>query len=315
VNEFSLINQYFTECGQSAYPIDIDIGDDAAVLSVPSSSQLVMTMDTLIENVHFPSSTSASDIAHKALAVNLSDLAAMGATPAWFLLSISLPEANEQWLKEFSQSLCHQAKKYAIKLIGGDTCQGALSITIQATGMIEQKPLLRSGAQMGDYIFVSGALGAAAMGLNIVQNKVSNIENKETYIHSLNCPTPRFDVSNLVKPYAHAMIDLSDGLLADLGHILKASQCGANVYLDRVPMPSALKQSNQYHFALSGGDDYELCFTVPIASLAEMNLILQENNVKVYEIGQITSAGLNVYHDGKGELVDLASINGYQHFG
>lgn len=315
MNEFSLINQYFTECGQSAYPIDIDIGDDAAVVSIPSSAQLVMTMDTLIEGVHFPSSTSASDIAHKALAVNLSDLAAMGATPAWFLLSISLPEANEQWLKEFSQSLCHQAKKYAIKLIGGDTCKGALSITIQATGMIEHKPLLRSNAQMGDHIFVSGALGGAAMGLNIIQNNVPHIENKEAYMHALNCPTPRFDVSNLVKPYAHAMIDLSDGLLADLGHILKASQCGANVYLDRIPMPNALKQTNEYHYALSGGDDYELCFTVPIASLDEMNSILQENNVKVYDIGQITSAGLNVYHDSNRELVDLASINGYQHFG
>ncbi len=314
MNEFSLINHYFTECGHSNYPINIDIGDDAAVLPIDKSSQLVMTMDTLIENVHFPVSTSPSDIAHKALAVNLSDLAAMGATPAWFLLSITLPELNEAWLQAFSTSLKQQAKKYAIKLIGGDTCKGPLSITIQATGIVTKKPLLRSSAQVGDHIFVSGTLGSAALGLAVIQDKLHDVENSNHCIQALNCPTPRFDVSDLVKPFTHAMIDLSDGLLADLDHILSASQCGADVYLDTIPTPDYVTKSGQYHYALNGGDDYELCFTVAERSINIMNSILQEHNIKVYDIGQITNSELNVYKN-DGELMDLSQIKGFKHFG
>lgn len=315
MDEFSLINQYFSDCGQAHYPVDISIGDDAAVLSVPQSSRLVMTMDTLIEDVHFPASTNASDIAHKALAVNLSDLAAMGAKPAWFLLSLTLPEANSTWLSEFSQALCQQAKFYEIKLIGGDTCKGSLSITIQATGIIENNAVLRSNAQIGDHIFVSGSLGNAAIGLAIIQEKINDIDNKESFIKALNCPKPRFDVSNVVAQFANSMIDLSDGLLGDLGHILKASHCGAELYLNQIPMPDVIKQNAQYYYALSGGDDYELCFTVPESFLETMYSVLQEHQLKVYDIGKITSSGLAVYKDHEQELIDLSQIKGFQHFG
>jgi len=315
VNEFSLISQYFTECGQSAYSVDVDIGDDAAIVSMPALSQLVMTMDTLIENVHFPSATSASDIAHKALAVNLSDLAAMGATPAWFLLSISLPEANEQWLKEFSQTLCKQAKHYAIKLIGGDTCKGPLSITIQATGIVEGDALLRSAAQIGDHIFVSGALGYAALGLGLIQKTINGVPNEQKCLDALNRPVPRLDVAKLVKPYANAMIDLSDGLLADLNHVLKASQCGAELFLDQIPMPDYIKHTAKFHFALNGGDDYELCFTVPEQSLKKMHSVLHQHNIAVYDIGQITATELKLFKDSEREIMDKSHMTGFKHFG
>lgn len=315
MNEFSLINQYFINCGQSAYAVDVEIGDDAAVLTPPPSTQLVMTMDTLIQGVHFPALTSPSDIAHKALAVNLSDLAAMGATPAWFLLSLSIPDASDTWLHEFSQSLSIQAQKYAIKLIGGDTCKGPLSITIQATGIIEGQAILRSGAKINDHIFVSGRLGLAALGLAKIQNKLDVISHEAECLAALNCPVPRLDVSQLVKPFAHSMIDISDGLLADLGHILKASECGAELYLDNIPMLKNSDEEANITYALSGGDDYELCFTVPEGALLEMNSILQTHQLRVYDIGKITKLGLNVYKSNQQQAIDLSSLAGFKHFG
>ncbi len=315
MNEFSIINQYFTNCGQSPFCVDKGIGDDAAVMTPPQGSQLVMTMDTLIEDVHFPALTSPADIAHKALAVNLSDLAAMGATPAWFLLSISLPDANEPWLQEFSRSLHEQANKYAIKLIGGDTCKGPLSITIQATGVIKDPAILRSGAKVGDHIFVSGRLGLAAMGLAIIQNKIKPTSDEVACIQALNCPVPRLDVSQLVKPFAHSMIDLSDGLLADLGHILESSQCGADLYLDKIPMLDHIRQNELYQYTLSGGDDYELCFTVPEHAIDKMNTNLHASNIYVYDIGQITTNGFNVYKSNRQETMDLSALTGFKHFG
>ncbi|MBL7004619.1 MAG: thiamine-phosphate kinase, partial [Gammaproteobacteria bacterium] len=262
MNEFSLIAEYFSDCGHSQYATELGIGDDAAIVSLSKDEQLVMTMDTLIEGVHFPVSTCAADIALKSLAVNLSDLAAMGAEPAWFLLSLSLPEVDQTWLKAFADSLKQQAELYAIRLIGGDTCKGALSITIQATGVIQQTAIRRSTAQLGDHIFVSGKLGAAALGLASVQNKLKLADDEaKDYIEALNRPTARFDISRIVKLYAHSMIDLSDGLLADLGHILNASHCGAELYLDAIPMPFCVRNLAQFEYSLTGGDDYELCFT------------------------------------------------------
>lgn len=291
------------------------IGDDAAVLSMPQSSQLVMTMDTLIEGVHFPPETTPSDIAHKALAVNLSDLAAMGATPAWFLLSIALPSANEDWLQQFAQTLCQQASHYGIKLIGGDTCKGPLSITIQATGIVAGKPLLRTNAKLGDHVFVSGTLGLAALGLAIIQGNIKNVKNEKTCIKALNCPNPRFDVADLVKPYANAMIDISDGLLADLSHILTASQCGAEIYLEQIPMVAVVQQGSNYYDALNAGDDYELCFTVPQESLNKMHAVLQDKGIKVYDIGQITASELILYKAYNKQQIALSQIKGFQHFG
>lgn len=312
MDEFSLINQYFTDCGQSLYPVELGIGDDAAVLDIKDPKKLVMTMDTLIENVHFPINTSPADIAHKALAVNLSDLAAMGAKPAWFLLSISIPDLNTDWLKEFSKSLCQQAQMYGIKLIGGDTCKGPLSITIQATGFVD-KPILRSGANIGDRIFVSGSLGNAALGLALIQDKIELFPNGSSCIKALNCPIPRFDIANIVNAYASSMIDISDGILSDLGHILSASKCGADIYVDAIPKLNLTSIENLLQYALAGGDDYELCFTVPKDRVSKMNDLLQQHDLCVYDIGKITQSGLQVF-DGE-EKLNSSDIKGFNHFG
>ncbi len=315
MNEFSLINQYFTQCGEDRDDVLLGIGDDAALVKAKPNSSLVMTMDTLIEGVHFPALTSPEDIAHKALAVNLSDLAAMGAEPAWFLLSLSLPHNNEDWLASFSQSLAQQAQKYGLKLIGGDTCKGALSITIQATGIVDGKAVLRSGAQVGDRVFVTGSLGNAALALAMWQNKLAKNDDYEQFLTFLNQPKPRLDMSKAVKNYATSMIDLSDGLLADLGHILKASQCGAELFLDQIPMPSLIHHKKDYHYALSGGDDYELCFTVPMKFVDDMQQSLLRHELAVYDIGEITQSGLTLYKDSAKQAIDLSTYQGFQHFG
>ena len=191
-SEFSLIERFFSGIGPVQRSTILSQGDDAAVVEVPQGQQLVMSVDTLIGGIHFPESASAADIAHKALVVNLSDLAAMAATPAWFLLSISLPENDEIWLREFSSSLKQTAQRYRIELIGGDTCHGNLSITVQVNGLVDKdKYIKRSGAQVGDLILVSGQLGNAALGLACKQKKISLPEQLEvTAVGALNRPTP-----------------------------------------------------------------------------------------------------------------------------
>ena len=173
MNEFSLIERYFTDIGSSRYPAKLSLGDDAAVVEVPDGMQAVMSMDTLISGVHFPVQTSAEDIGSKALAVNLSDLAAMAATPAWFLLSLSMPDFDENWLRAFSDSLKKSAERYQIELIGGDTCRGPLSVTVQVTGLVEiGRQVTRDGARPGDKIMVSGTLGNASLGLAQLQQQI-----------------------------------------------------------------------------------------------------------------------------------------------
>lgn len=317
MNEFSLIDQYFSNCNHTRYPATHSIGDDAAIVTPEFGSSLVMTMDTLIEDVHFPIQTSAKDIAHKALAVNLSDLAAMGAEPAWFLLSISLPEVNHTWLQAFSDALKQQADLYQIQLIGGDTCKGALSITIQATGVVQNRPVLRSGAEVGDQIFVTGQLGLAALGLASIQNKLEleSSFDKQCRV-SLNCPIPQFKVSRVIRQFATSMIDLSDGLLSDLQHILQQSQCGAELFLDQIPMPKYIVEHKVYDYALNSGDDYELCFTVPQPLIEEMKLLLKVHEIKVFHIGEVMEKGLSLYSDKTRKMkLDIHASKGYNHFG
>ena len=315
MDEFSLITSYFQNCGRSEYAIETDIGDDAAIVKAPDNQALVMTMDTLIEGVHFPKNTTPQAIAHKALAVNVSDLAAMGATPAWFLLSISLPTSDAPWLQAFAESLKQLATRYNIKLIGGDTCRGALSITIQATGIQQQSSLLRSNAQLGDTIFVSGELGKAALGLASIQQKITLDEPlKSQCEQALNYPEARLDVAHIIKPYAHAMIDLSDGLVSDLGHILTASKVGASLRLQDIPMPDLLRNKQLEHHALAGGDDYELCFTVPNKHIQAMQADAQAAGLKLFAIGEITEQGLQIINE-QGDLLELDSFHGFNHFG
>ncbi len=272
-SEFQLIQSWFSEPMQSKREdVILGIGDDCAIVSPKQNLHLAFSIDTLVGGVHFPAHTSAAAIAHKALAVNLSDLAAMGATPAWFTLSLTLPEADEVWLEAFSGSLFSLASQFGISLIGGDTCRGPLSVTIQVCGYLpESGGLRRSTAKVGDIIAVTGKLGAAAIGLDISLHQHSEyfacLQEREKLValNALEYPLPKIREGQQLLKTAHAALDISDGLYSDLGHILLASQVGAEIELDSLPLADSLKclpQQLALEKALTGGDDYELCFTM-----------------------------------------------------
>jgi thiamine-monophosphate kinase len=318
LNEFELINHFFRDNAGHRDDVDIGIGDDAAVLTPPPDKQIVTTVDTLIEAVHFPESTSAYDIGHKSLAVNLSDLAAMGAEPAWFTLALTLPEKNEDWLSDFTRGLSSLANRHNVMLIGGDTTRGDLSITIQATGFVEKgKAVLRSGAKPGELLFVTGTLGDAWLGLQSVnQNIELSATDQQTVKLRLDRPTPRVQAGQLLSGTATSMIDISDGLLGDLGHILNASNVGAELDMERLPLSfighQYLRQGGDIIDLVTGGDDYELCFTLPVEKQLYAQTIAKECGCPVTCIGKIVARRgiVGVDNDNEFEL----NTDGYTHF-
>ncbi|MFT5665338.1 MAG: thiamine-monophosphate kinase [Gammaproteobacteria bacterium] len=314
-NEFLLIERFFSTIGKSRFPVALAQGDDAAIINVPVGKQLVMSVDTLISGVHFPEQTSAADIAYKSLAVNLSDLAAMGATPAWFLLSITLPTFDEEWLSQFSTSLKDASNQYEIELIGGDTCRGPLSITIQVNGLVDKNRYVdRRGAQQGDLILVSGQLGNAALGLAHLQQRMTlPTELIQPCVEALNRPLPRLELNDFLTSFASAAIDLSDGLVGDLRHILDQSQKGAVIRCADLPVNDWIHNQRAYDFALTGGDDFELCITVPASCKSEIDHWNQQNpQCQLTHIGEITISGYELV--GKHQSEDLNHWQGYQHF-
>ena len=245
--EFSLIKKYFS------YDVERDdvtlgVGDDCALLNPPLGKQLAVTVDTLVSGVHFPEETSPEDIAYKSLAVSLSDLAAMGAEPAWATLALTLPNSNEPWLDAFSTSFRETLKAYGVQLIGGDTTQGPLSITVQLTGFVDvNKAMRRDAAKSNDKIYVTGCLGDAALGLELLNaHDLPDQAIRESCVKQLNRPVPRVEFAQKLIEYCSCAIDISDGLLSDLGHILKASNCGATVYYDQLPTSKEFKKSSAY---------------------------------------------------------------------
>ncbi len=326
-SEFKIIQSYFSDPEQeNRSDVILGIGDDCAIVAPRETSQLAFSIDTLISGVHFPHNTPADAIAYKALAVNLSDLAAMGAEPAWFTLSLTLPEELSQnnWLNEFSQSLFSLARQYHINLIGGDTTHGPLSITIQVAGYVEADVAIkRSGAKVGDVIVVTGALGAAAMGLDIaLQQSADNYiclsdTAKQSALNALNYPKARVVEGLNLRGIAHAALDLSDGLYADLGHILKASNVAAQLQLEMLPLSATLSYLNQeaaWEKALTGGDDYELCFTLSKDDWSQVS----KKNPQYTAIGHIISQqqdknNLRLLKTNGEELV--LHSRGYDHFG
>lgn len=312
LNEFELIKQFFANATSRRTDVALGIGDDCALVTTPNHHHLAITTDTLIADVHFPLSTAAEDIGYKSLAANLSDLAAMGATPAWFTLALTLPKIDTTWLTDFCRGLSTLANYCAIELIGGDLTRGPLSITIAAYGFTPSHfALRRSGAKPGDLIFVSHTLGDAAVGLQLTENKITvPDEFKHFFLARLNRPEPRIALGKKLLMLATAAIDISDGLAADLGHILECSHVGAKVNIDALPVSTAMQQSissaQRTHLALTSGDDYELCFTVP---QEQQQHVPQECTC----IGIITEKpGLHL-HDNTGKPYNQA-VNGYQHF-
>ena len=296
MNEFDLIRKYFT------WPIKdpsvaLGVGDDAALFSLEQGYQLVTTTDTLTEGIHFSESTPAKEIAHKSLAVNLSDIAAMGAKAKYFTLAISLPKIDQSWLKEFSDSLKQLSERYEVSLIGGDTTRGSLNITITMIGIVESsKALTRSGARPGDGVYVSGRIGDAGFCFWKLSNGLVS-SNQE--LKRLNCPIPRIELGLALQNLASACIDISDGLEQDLSHILKASSVGAVIEVKKIPVSEALhvhvKDTNDWSIPLCGGDDYELCFTVPEGNQEALKKISESCNIDITRIGVVTeSLGLQI---------------------
>lgn len=314
-SEFQLINQYFKQRG-SHQGVTLGIGDDAALLNVPHGEVLVATTDTFIAGRHFPENTHPFAIGHKALAVNLSDLAAMGATPRWVLLAVTLPKAEPFFLQEFANGIFNLANQYKVAVVGGDTTKGALSITITALGTVPVgQAIRRDGAKVGDGIYVSGTIGDAGLGLQLAlnqyQGKTLNDEQKSYCRARLDFPQPRIMLGTALRGVASACLDISDGLAQDLGHILQASHVGAELYLEKLPLSEALLQlplDQALTLALNSGDDYELCFTIPDAKAIE----IVNAGIPIKRIGQIVAElGLKASYHGQ-----IRNINkqGYQHF-
>ena len=319
MGEFDLIKRYFLRKSLQN-DVSLSVGDDCAITSIPSGYQLAITTDTLVEGTHFLSSISPVDLAYKSVAVNLSDLAAMGATPTWMSLALTLPKIKEAWLAEFSQSLFAILDRYGVSLIGGDTTKGSLSITLTAQGFLpENQGLFRHQAKVGDWIFVSGFLGDSAAGLDLLlQNRKIENEFDRYFIQRHLRPTPRVELGLALRSFSCCALDISDGLLADLGHILERSQVGAEIYLENLPLSRHLctqyEQTQAEKFALTGGEDYELCFTVSEEKREEMEQVLRSQGTKVTCIGQILPAtsGLNLLKNGK--KMALPTHIGFDHF-
>ena len=309
MDEFELIQNYFN-WPLTDPTVELGIGDDAAIFNLDSGYQLVTTTDTLSEGVHFFKDDSPENVAYKSLAVNLSDIAAMGAIAKWFTLAITLPKVDEIWLKKFSESLKETSSKYNVSLIGGDTTRGPLNITITMMGVVEKsKAIKRSGANNGDNIYISGEIGDAALCLKKI-NEGEKPDKAEMI--KLNRPIPRLDLGYALNGVASSCIDISDGLEQDLSHIIKASKVGAIIDVKKLPLSQLvgkyIKGNNDWSVPLCGGDDYELCFTAPKIFNSEIINIAKICKIRITKIGVISdSNNLKIKgYDGLGES--------YQHF-
>lgn len=319
LGEFDLIRKYFTS--PSFRPdVTLGVGDDCAIVSIPPGKQLAVSTDTLVDTVHFPPGTSAEDIAYKAVAVNLSDLAAMGATPAWVTLALSFPRVDLDWIKAFSETFTTMAGQYNVQLIGGDITRGPLSITVQAMGLIDPAHCMRrDGARPGDLIYVSGTLGDAAMGLRMWQQGEAADRDAAWLIDRLKRPEPRVKLGIQVAAFCQCAIDISDGLVADLGHILAASRCGATVHTEKIPLShQLLEHANNndgvdWELVLTGGDDYELCMVVSEADERKLLAIAGELALPLTQIGIIEQQqSLSIIDRAGAKLV--LDRPGYEHF-
>lgn len=320
MGEFELIRRYFSNLTTSTVGVSLGIGDDAAILDVASGEQLVVTVDTSNADVHFPADADAFSIGFRALAVNLSDLAAMGAVPRWFTLSLTLPAVDETWLAEFARGLAHISNTYNVALVGGDTTRGALAVSIQAMGVVPKDAALRrQGAQPGDLLYVSGTTGDAAAGLACYRRQTDDLlseSDRQFLLARYLQPTPRVALGCALRHIASSCIDISDGLLADAGHIAQHSGVAITINSDCLPVSdalSALPQLQRMSYQLGGGDDYELCFTVPPAAASQIHALAAELGIGITCIGEIAAGSGVICKNAAGETV-LPVTAGFEHF-
>lgn len=323
LGEFDLIKKYFNRSATQREDVALGIGDDCALLKIPPGHQLAVTTDTLVCGTHFVAHAPPHAIGHKSLAANISDLAAMGATPTWISLALTLPQVDESWIKGFCEGLFELATRHNMQLIGGDTTSGPLSLTISVCGTLPiDSALTRSGAQQGDFIYVTGDLGDSKAGLDLIlQPPQLCTPLQEALIHKHYYPQPNTDFARALLPHANSAIDISDGLISDLGHILKASNRGADIWAGELPLSQYLTRyqhdaHSQIEYALTSGEEYELCFT-SAAPPELLYALAREQQQKITRIGRINTQP-NSMHIWEDEVQDKAmhfnTLQGYDHF-
>jgi thiamine-monophosphate kinase len=322
LGEFELIRRFFVR-KDSARPgsgVLLGIGDDAALLELPKGADLVASVDTIVAGRHFPEGVDARSIGHRALAVNLSDMAAMGAMPAWATLALTIPNADPEWLEKFAAGFLDLADAHSVALVGGDTTRGPLTVSVQILGSVPRgSALRRGGAEAGNILAVSGTLGDAAAGLAFRQTRpgAKLPPEAEVLIQRFDYPAPRVQLGQAARGIATAAMDLSDGLIGDLPKLAQASGLGAHVRIEALPLSSAMRKSvslNQARdWALAGGDDYELLLAVPASRFTELKGAADQLNLTLTPIGEL-HAGSGVTWSLNGE--DFApTVSGYEHFG
>ncbi len=318
LTETSLIERFLRGAGAARPDVVLGIGDDAALLSPPPGQQLVVSTDTLVAGVHFPPGSPPASIGHRALAVNLSDLAAMGARPAWALLALTLPEADEPWLTQFAAGLGSLAREYRVALVGGDTTRGPLCITVEVLGFVPPGTALRrGGAAPGDLLFVSGTPGDAGAGLLIEQARLNAPAEAAAHLRARFLePAPRVALGERLRDFASACIDVSDGLLGDAGKLAAASGLALEIEYEALPLSAALRAAvdaaTAARLALTAGDDYELCFAVAPQRVPRLTAELPPERWGYTRIGTLESgSGVRVR---RGGTVMEFSHSGYQHF-
>ncbi len=317
--EFNLIDKYFSSRQTQRKDVHLSLGDDCAIVKTPENVRIAISTDTLVAGTHFLADANPAWVAHKALASNISDLAAMGATPAWVSMALTLPSIDEEWLEPFCRAFFELADYYNIQLIGGDTTKGPLSVSLTVQGFVpDDRALMRSGAKIGEWIYVTVDLGDSKAGLSVVLDPSKHSEpfanelEKRHYISH-----PRILVGQALLNLASSAVDISDGLIADLKHILNRSQVGASIDTALLPVSEELVQfvgdiSIAQQYALTSGEEYELCFTVPDKNKGALDSALTHTGTKVTCIGQIRAQGVFELHH-QGTKLDW-SLEGYDHF-
>ena len=323
MNEFELIARYFTRPARRAV---LGVGDDCALIAPVAGMQLAISTDMLLEGRHFLPGADPEALGHKTLAVNLSDCAAVGALPRYALLAGALPEADPQWLEAFARGFFALADRHDVEVIGGDTTRGPRTFCVTIIGEVPVgRALLRSGAQPEDVVWISGEVGAARVGLAVMREEpgiTPPATLREHALQAMHRPQPRVDLGLALRGIASAAIDISDGLIGDLGHILERSHVGAEISMMQIPASDWLKSRATdpktaawaREFVMAGGDDYELCFTAPPALEARVLEAGRHAGVAVTPVGQITAAAGLVVRDDNGDILDLASIRAFDHF-
>lgn len=294
MDEAAVIERFFRHLGAVRTDVVLGVGDDAALLRPQPGFDVALSTDSLVENAHFLPGSPPRSLGHRALAVNLSDLAAMGATPAWALLSLTLPDIDEAWLGEFATGLGRLAREHEVALVGGNLSRGPLNVTVQMAGHVAANSALRrSGAHSADDVWVSGTLGDAARGR--IPAAASSDDEPTAWLRArFEYPTPRVALGDALRGVASACIDLSDGLLADLPRLASASGCGALLEVDRLPLSAALSEAlndRAWQGALLGGEDYELCFTAPPAAAPALAAIGARCGVALTRCGRLHPTG------------------------